>query len=76
MAGQIIHGCRLGVMDHYLDPGRHLLKFAGGVKVPLEFLPADQRSRRDLEAATMRQLYERASEANQRLMLALARELA
>lgn len=54
MAGRIIHGCGLGVLDHYVDPLSILENAQHRVRLPVSF-GADQSSGEDV-AVTFRRL--------------------
>ena len=76
LAGQLLHGQRIGVMAHYLDVGRHLAKHAPNVEMPGAFMPQDVRDQQAREEQALRDLYQRSSPQKRALMLSLAREIA
>lgn len=75
LAGQIIHGCRLGVMNHYLDPGRHLAAHAASVAVPRAFLGNFAQARLVSQERALVDWWRQASDTKQQLLYSVAREI-
>lgn len=75
LAGKIVHGMSIGVMEHYLGVEDFLEKVAPSVQIPVEFLSSKEQLERANAEAQLVRCYRRAKAEDRRLIEDLIRRL-
>jgi hypothetical protein len=75
-AGRIVHGCGMGVLDHYVDRFRVLEDAEPLVQLPAAFLSPQERSAWFRAREELIRLLSRANPTDRKLLLQIARKIA